>query len=105
MAIRTLIADDSDAMRTAIQRVLEEDARIKVVGGASTFVQVMQMIEKCEPQVLLLDLHMRGRVTLRLRSLKASWSAYSIRWLFHFQMTPILKLWPEVTVLKPYWIK
>ena len=45
-------------MRTAIRRVLEEDVRIEVVGDASTFVQVMQMIEKCEPQVLLIDLHL-----------------------------------------------
>jgi DNA-binding NarL/FixJ family response regulator len=58
VAIKLLVADDSDIMRTAIRRVLEEDARIEIVGEASTFAQTMQKIGDCKPSVLLLDLHL-----------------------------------------------
>jgi Chemotaxis response regulator containing a CheY-like receiver domain and a methylesterase domain len=58
VAIKVLIADDSDVMRTAIRRVLTEDRRIEIVGEASTFAQTMQMIGDCQPSVLLLDLHL-----------------------------------------------
>jgi chemotaxis response regulator CheB len=56
--IKVLIADDSEVMRTAIQRVLVEDRRIEIVGEASTFGQTMKMIGNCSPDVLLLDLHL-----------------------------------------------
>jgi DNA-binding NarL/FixJ family response regulator len=58
MAIKVLVADDSDIMRTAIRRVLAEDDRMQIVGEASTFAQTMQLIGDCKPNVLLLDLHL-----------------------------------------------
>jgi chemotaxis response regulator CheB len=58
MAIKVLLADDSHAMLVAIRRVLHEESRIKIVGEARTFAEMMQMISDCKPEVLLLDLHL-----------------------------------------------
>jgi DNA-binding NarL/FixJ family response regulator len=61
VAIKVLVADNSDIMRTAIRRMLTEDERIQIVGEASTFAQTMQLIGNCKPSVLLLDLHLPER--------------------------------------------
>jgi DNA-binding NarL/FixJ family response regulator len=58
MPIKVLLADDSDVMRSAIRRILEEERRIEVVGEAATFAKTIQMIADVKPEVLLLDLHM-----------------------------------------------
>jgi DNA-binding NarL/FixJ family response regulator len=58
MPIKVLLADDSDAVRSAIRRILEEDSRINIVGEAATFERTVQMIGDLKPEVLLLDLHM-----------------------------------------------
>jgi len=58
MSIKVLIADDTEMMREAMRRVIEEEPRIKIVGEASTFAQTTQAIADVKPDVLLLDLHM-----------------------------------------------
>lgn len=58
MAIRILMADDNDAMRSAIRRTLNEEPRIEIVAEASTFAETVQMIEDFEPAALVLDLHL-----------------------------------------------
>lgn len=58
MPIKILLADDSDVMRQAIKRLLEEDPRIDIVGEASTFATAMQMLADLKPDVLIIDLHM-----------------------------------------------
>jgi two-component system nitrate/nitrite response regulator NarL len=58
MPVKVLLADDSDVMRSAIRRALQEEPRIEVVGEASCFANTMQMIAACKPDVLLLDLHL-----------------------------------------------
>src|SRR4030088_1832633 len=54
---KVLIADDSDVMRTAIRKILQEENNINVVGEATSFAETMQMIGDFKPDVLLLDLH------------------------------------------------
>jgi chemotaxis response regulator CheB len=44
MPIKVLLADDSDVMRSAMRRILEEEPRIVVVGEAATFAKTIQMI-------------------------------------------------------------
>ena len=58
MAIKVLIADDTDLMRRAMRRVIETESRIQIVGEAATFGQTMQAIADFKPDVLLLDLHL-----------------------------------------------
>jgi len=55
---KVLIADDSDVMRTAIRKMLQEESNINVVGEASTFAETVQMLNDFKPDVLLLDLHL-----------------------------------------------
>jgi DNA-binding NarL/FixJ family response regulator len=55
---KVLIADDSDVMRNAIRKTLEEERNIDVVGEASSFADTMQKIADLKPDVLLLDLHL-----------------------------------------------
>jgi chemotaxis response regulator CheB len=57
MSIKVLMADDNYAMRSAIQRTLEEEPRIEIVAEASTFAETIQKIADFKPAVLLLDLH------------------------------------------------
>jgi DNA-binding NarL/FixJ family response regulator len=53
-----LIADDSEAMRTAIRKTLEEESNTNIVGEASTFADTRQKIVDLKPDVLLLDLRL-----------------------------------------------
>jgi two-component system invasion response regulator UvrY len=55
---KVLIADDSDIMRTAIRKTLEEASNIKIVGEASTFAETRQKVVDLKPDVLLLDLRL-----------------------------------------------
>jgi two-component system response regulator NreC len=55
---KVLIADDSDVMRTAIRKMLQEESNMDIVGEAATFAETVQMISDFKPDVLLLDLHM-----------------------------------------------
>jgi chemotaxis response regulator CheB len=55
---KVLIADESEVMRTAIRKTLEEQSNINIVGEASTFAETRQKIVDLKPDVLLLDLHL-----------------------------------------------
>jgi len=56
--IKVLMANDSEMMRTAMLRLLQEEPEIQVVGEACNFAQTIQMIEDFKPKVLVLDLYM-----------------------------------------------
>src|ERR1700674_2246727 len=58
MPVKVLLADDSDIMRSAIRRTLQEESRIQLVGEASSFAKATQLIAHCKPDVLLLDLNL-----------------------------------------------
>lgn len=58
MAIRVLIADDSDAMRSAIARTLKADPELGVVGEATSFADTLKRASALNPDIVLLDLHM-----------------------------------------------
>jgi DNA-binding NarL/FixJ family response regulator len=59
MSIKVLLADDSDIMRAAIVRVLNEESSVELVGEATSFAEAMKMTAALKPNVLLLDLYMR----------------------------------------------
>ena len=58
MSIKVLLADDSQAIRSAIRKTLAEEPQIEVVAEASTFAETIQKIADFKPAVLLLDLHL-----------------------------------------------
>lgn len=56
--IRIVIADDQATIRLAIQSQLESVADIEIVGIAENGRQAIEQVERCLPDVLLLDLNM-----------------------------------------------
>src|SRR5437667_1679117 len=67
--IRVLVVDDSALMRKLIPAILARDSSIEVVGTAMDGAFALKKIEELKPDVVALDLEMRGRdgmETLRL---------------------------------------
>jgi DNA-binding NarL/FixJ family response regulator len=60
VALKVLIADDHPLMVAAVRRALERGTDIEVVGAAHSGAEVMHMIERRRPTIVLLDLRMPG---------------------------------------------
>lgn len=60
MRIKVLLADDQELIRRAIRSLLTEDPEIELVGEATNFAETVQMASGLQPQVVVLDLHMKG---------------------------------------------
>jgi two-component system, chemotaxis family, protein-glutamate methylesterase/glutaminase len=58
--IKLAIADDSSFVRKAVQRVLEREAEIKVVGAAASGEELLEKLPLWKPDVVTLDLSMPG---------------------------------------------
>jgi DNA-binding NarL/FixJ family response regulator len=58
--VKVLIADDHPLMIAGVRRVLERGDGIEVVGEARSGAEVMQLIERRRPELVLLDLRMPG---------------------------------------------
>ena len=58
MAIRILIADDSDVMRATIASTLKADPAFEVVGEAASFAETLERVGTLNPDIVLMDLHM-----------------------------------------------
>ena len=73
MSIRVVLADDHDVMRNSISDILRYAADIEVVGEARNGREALLLIEKLNPDVLLLDMEMPGlrgvEVAQRLQSM------------------------------------
>jgi DNA-binding NarL/FixJ family response regulator len=58
--IRALIADDEAPSRARLRQLLASHADIEIVGEAATGIQVMDLVSKLNPGLLLLDIQMPG---------------------------------------------
>lgn len=58
MAIRVLIADNNDTIRSAIASTLKADPALEVVGEAANFAETLERAGALNPDIVLLDLHM-----------------------------------------------
>lgn len=58
MLIRVLIADDHRLFAEALEAILAGDDRIKVVGQAADGRQAVELAERHEPDVVLMDISM-----------------------------------------------
>ncbi|HEX6619094.1 MAG TPA: response regulator [Solirubrobacteraceae bacterium] len=56
--IRVLVCDDSEAFRALLRYTLQEDPGIEVVGEAADGMAAIQVAERLQPDVVLLDLTM-----------------------------------------------
>jgi DNA-binding NarL/FixJ family response regulator len=59
-SLKVLIADDHPLMLQGIRRALEASEGIEVVGEARSGEEVLALIERRNPDLVLLDLHMPG---------------------------------------------
>jgi DNA-binding NarL/FixJ family response regulator len=72
--INVLIADDHPLVIAGIRRALEGHADIEVVGEAHSGPEVLQMIERRRPRLVLLDLSMPGIAGLEcVEQIAANW--------------------------------
>ena len=58
--IQVILADDHALVRAGIRALLERIDKVEVVGEAGDGLQALELIEKLEPDVVLLDLTMPG---------------------------------------------
>ena len=58
--IEVLVVDDSPFIRSAVQRMLEPLAQVRVVGTASDGGQAVEMARRLRPDVIILDIVMPG---------------------------------------------
>jgi DNA-binding NarL/FixJ family response regulator len=58
--IRVLLADDHPVVRAGIRAIVENTPDLQVVGEASDGLEARRLTADLSPDVLLLDLHMRG---------------------------------------------
>lgn len=56
--IRVLLADDQSILADGIRSVLSSCAEIEVVGIAADGFEALELLEKCKPDVILMDIRM-----------------------------------------------
>jgi DNA-binding NarL/FixJ family response regulator len=71
LPIKVLLADDSDIMRRAISRVLEEEPSFTLVGEATGFRELLKLTPLLKPDVLLIDIHMHDETAFPPQEIRA----------------------------------
>jgi DNA-binding NarL/FixJ family response regulator len=69
--IRVLVADDSEIVRRAICRTLQDDVDIQVVGETTDFASTVLRANELKPQIIVLDLHMPDEDKLAATSFRS----------------------------------
>jgi DNA-binding NarL/FixJ family response regulator len=73
-SLKVLIADDHPLMLHGIRRALEASDDIDVIGEARSGEEVLALVERRKPDLVLLDLHMPGLGGLDcIKEIKRSW--------------------------------
>lgn len=60
MQVRALLADDEQAARLRLRRLLDDLPSIEIIGEASNGIEALEAIERLKPQLLFLDIQMPG---------------------------------------------
>jgi len=79
-AVRVLLADDHTLVRAGLRKLLESIADMEVVGECGDGLQLLALVERLQPQLVLMDIAMPG-----LNGLDAT--------------ARLLKQWPDIRVL------
>jgi DNA-binding NarL/FixJ family response regulator len=77
LSIKVLLADDSDVMRRAIVKLLNEEPSTELVGEAKGFAETIQLANKLRPDVLVMDLHMSDEREYSPESVKCQVSTHA----------------------------
>jgi DNA-binding NarL/FixJ family response regulator len=59
--IKVMIVDDHHLVREGLKAVLDQGNDVNVVGEAATAEDALKMVERCVPDVVLMDISMPGR--------------------------------------------
>ena len=60
MNIRVVLVDDHEMMRDGLRAVLEKDAQVEVVGEAGDGRTALEVIERLQPDIVVMDVGMSG---------------------------------------------
>jgi DNA-binding NarL/FixJ family response regulator len=60
MTVSILLADDHPIVRQGMRRLLEAESDLLIVGEAADGLETVQMVEKLQPNVLIVDMMMPG---------------------------------------------
>ena len=77
MSIKVLLADDSEVMRRAIVKLLNEEPITELVGEAKGFAETIQLANALKPDVLLMDLHMSDESEYSPESVRVQLSTHA----------------------------
>jgi DNA-binding NarL/FixJ family response regulator len=77
LSIKVLLADDSDVMRRAIAKLLNEEPSTSLVGEAKGFAETIRFANQLRPDVLVMDLHMSDEREYSPESVRFQLSIYS----------------------------
>jgi chemotaxis response regulator CheB len=69
IAIRTLLTDDSLAVRHAVGRLLSGKSQIELVGLASMFQETVRLVGELKPDVIVVDLGMPAAANGEVKTL------------------------------------
>ena len=58
MTVRLLLVDDDDLVRTGLKMILDSDADLDVIGEAANGVEALAMLDRLNPDVILMDIQM-----------------------------------------------
>ena len=71
MAIRVLLAEDSECVRRGIGQVLSSQDGIELVGESTDFSQTIRLANELQPEVIVMDLHVPDETKITSRDFRS----------------------------------
>lgn len=71
MAIKVLLAEDSESVRRGIRRVLSSQDGIEIVGESADFSQTIRLADELQPDLIVMDLHMSDETKIVPRDFRS----------------------------------
>jgi two-component system, NarL family, response regulator NreC len=79
VSVTVLLVDDHPIVRQGLRNLLESIAEFRVVGEAGDGLQALEMVEKLQPQVVVVDVMMPGLTGLDVsQRVKRQWPAIKV---------------------------
>jgi len=79
MTIRLLLVDDHAVVRTGLRMLLENEEDIEIVGEAGTGQSALQMVERLQPDMVLMDIGLPDMTGIEVtRQVKQQWPQVAI---------------------------
>ena len=79
MTIRLLLVDDHAVVRTGLRMLLENEEDIEIVGEAGTGQAALQMVERLQPDMVLMDIGLPDMTGIEVtRQMKQQWPQVAI---------------------------